>query len=103
VARRAPQQTRSREIRSTFEPSRLSRASVAKAYEHVVPIMLRRMTAKPSSSDGAVPQEAAWAWAPEASSTGEPWEDSAETLGRLCHRWYPAPNVRPGGPHPLSR
>jgi len=70
VARRAPQQTRSREIRSMFEPSWLSRSSVAKAYEQVVPIIIRRMTAKPSSSDCSTPQEAARLWAPGASATG---------------------------------
>jgi hypothetical protein len=69
VGRRAPQQTQSREIRVTFEPSRLSRASVAHAYEQVVPIV-RRMTARPSSSDRPVPQESPKAWSPGASAAG---------------------------------
>jgi hypothetical protein len=69
VARRAPQQTQSREIRVTFEPSRLSRSSVAQAYAQVVPI-LRRTTSRPSSSDRSVPQEVPGAWSPGASAAG---------------------------------
>jgi hypothetical protein len=69
VARREHQQTQPREIRVTFEPSRLSRSSVAQAYEQVVPI-LRRLTSRPSSSDRPGPQEAPGAWSPGASSAG---------------------------------
>jgi hypothetical protein len=69
VARRAPQQTRPREIRVTFEPSRLSRSSVAQAYEQVVPI-IHRMTSRPSSSDRSAPQAAPGAWDPGATSVG---------------------------------
>lgn len=69
VARRAPQQTRSREIRSTFEPSRLSRSAVAQAYEQVVPVV-RRIIATPASSDCAVSQDVTSSWAPRSSSTG---------------------------------
>jgi hypothetical protein len=57
VARREPQQTRLREMRVTFEPSRLSRSSEAQAYEQVVP-SIHRTTSRPSSSDRAAPQEA---------------------------------------------
>jgi hypothetical protein len=69
VARREHQQTQPREIRVTFEPSRLSRFSVAQAYEQVVPI-LRRMPSRPSSSDRPGPQEAPGVWSPRASSAG---------------------------------
>lgn len=69
VARREPQQPQPREIRVTFEPSRLSRSSVAQAYEQVVPI-LRRTTSRPSSNDRPVPQEVPRAWSPGVSSAG---------------------------------
>jgi hypothetical protein len=69
VARRAHQQTQPREIRVTFEPSRLSRSSVAQAYEQVVPI-IHRMTSRPSSSDRPVPQEVPRSWSPGVSSAG---------------------------------
>ena len=63
------QQTQLREIRVTFEPSRLSRVLVAQAYAQVVPI-LRRMTSRPASSDRSMPQEVPGAWSPGASSAG---------------------------------
>jgi hypothetical protein len=69
VARREPQQPQLREIRVTFEPGRLSRSSVAQAYEQVVPIR-RRTTSKPSSNDHPVPQEVSRAWSPGVSSAG---------------------------------
>jgi hypothetical protein len=69
VVYRERQQTQPREIRVTFEPSRLSDASVAQAYEQVVPIV-RRLTAGPSSRDGAASPEASRTWAPESASTG---------------------------------
>lgn len=69
VAYRERQQTQPREIRVTFEPSRLSHASVAQAYEQVVPIV-RRLTARPSSGDGYASPEAPRTWAPESASTG---------------------------------
>jgi hypothetical protein len=69
VARREHQQTQPREIRVTFEPSRLSRSSVAQAYEQVVPIR-RRMPSRPSNSDRLGPQEAPGDQAPGASSAG---------------------------------
>jgi hypothetical protein len=69
VARRERQQTQPREIRVTFEPSRLSQASVAQAYEQVVPIV-RRLTARPSSGGCSTPPEASRFWAPRSSSTG---------------------------------
>jgi hypothetical protein len=69
VARRERQQPQPRGIRITFEPSRLSCAAVAQAYEQVVP-MVRRLTARPSRGSGATSPEAPRSWAPESSSTG---------------------------------
>jgi hypothetical protein len=69
VARREHQHPQPREIRVTFDPSRLSRSSVAQAYEQVVPI-LRRMTSRPSSSDRPESQEVPRGWSPGVSSAG---------------------------------
>jgi hypothetical protein len=51
VARREHRQTQPREIRVMFEPSRLSLAWMAQAYEQVVPIV-RRMTSRPARRHG---------------------------------------------------
>jgi hypothetical protein len=57
VARREHQQTQPREIRVTFEPSRLSHSSVAQAYEQVVPIPrshdLEAIEQRPSCAAGS--------------------------------------------------
>jgi hypothetical protein len=69
VARREHQQIQPREIRVTFEPSRLSPASVAQAYEQVIPLLRRRIP-RPASSDRPAPQEVSGFWAPGASCVG---------------------------------
>jgi hypothetical protein len=46
VARRNRQPPQTREIHTTFEPSRLSQSWVAQAYEQIVPIV-RRTTSRP--------------------------------------------------------
>ena len=50
MSRREHQHPQLREIRVTFDPSRLSRACLAHAYEHVVPIV-RRVPTRSSRRD----------------------------------------------------
>jgi len=47
VARRNRQPPKTREIRTTFEPSRLSPSWVAQAYEQIVPIVRRTTSRSP--------------------------------------------------------
>lgn len=55
VARRDRQPPKTREILTTFEPSRLSSSWVAQAYEQIVPIV-RRTTSKAPASGRHRPQ-----------------------------------------------
>ena len=75
MARRNRQPPKTREIRTTFEPSRLSPSWVAQAYEQLVPIV-RRTTSRPSGPGHDRPEPSENGRAGRAASSGESSEVS---------------------------